>query len=492
MSAVHKPARLDDAISQFGLECLRPQFEQMTRVKEDPAWHGDASPWDHVKRVYDKLPLIIDTDVLIAAIVHDVGKALTVAPSFQRHEEVGYRLLEQILPSGPSFHRDKIIWLVQHHGDFRDDLQWRQLVQHHDFPDLMRLFYFDSLAMVPPRPEVFARVSTCYAHIGMVSAPRCVAFHLTKRCNLQCSICYSVFAGPTSQAQGELSLAVLERVLGDLRVMSAEQVILFGGEPLTRVDLEEIVGVCAAYGHDTEVVTNGSLLTRQRLTALYESGLRKIAISIDGTEKYHDVVRGEGSYDRAVQGLKLAREFGFRTRINTVVHAQNKDSVRDLVWSLAGVVDVHKLIYYSPLGRGDQLLWMRPDEWRKWCREIAMSVKGSKNETRLIVEQPYRQVSADVCSMVDPVIRFDGNVYPCVLLFTSSHDLGNVNRQRFAEIWRESRKWEQMRQDNADCIGYNHMFTGDLSSRPGESILLRNGAFRLTCPLKTYDVEDIC
>ena len=127
--------------------------------------------------------------------------------------------------------------------------------------------------------------------------PHVVAWNLTRRCNLECAHCY-IAAGPRETATGELDTAECRRIVDEiLAVNPAPLLILSGGEPLLRPDLEELAAHAAAGGATVVVGTNGTLLTDQRIAALKAAGVRGVAVSIDSLRPtYHDNFRhGKGS-----------------------------------------------------------------------------------------------------------------------------------------------------------------------------------------------------
>src|SRR5438093_3505017 len=70
--------------------------------------------------------------------------------------------------------------------------------------------------------------------------PHVVAWNLTKRCNLECAHCY-ISAGPHESAAAELETAECLRIVDEILATNhAPLVILSGGEPLLRPDLETI------------------------------------------------------------------------------------------------------------------------------------------------------------------------------------------------------------------------------------------------------------
>ena len=83
-------------------------------------------------------------------------------------------------------------------------------------------------------------------------------------------------------------------------------VIMTGGEPLMRQDLEK----CGRAIYDMEfpwgIVSNGSQLTPRRFESLLRAGIHSATISLDGFEADHEWMRGvPGSFRTAEQAVKM-------------------------------------------------------------------------------------------------------------------------------------------------------------------------------------------
>lgn len=105
-----------------------------------------------------------------------------------------------------------------------------------------------------------------------------IAAHIipVRRCNLSCTYCneYDDRSAPVPTAD------VLRRVdrLADL---GSGIVTLSGGEPLLHPDLDEIIRHIRRRGAIATLITNGYLLTRERIRRLNRAGLDHLQISID-------------------------------------------------------------------------------------------------------------------------------------------------------------------------------------------------------------------
>ena len=119
--------------------------------------------------------------------------------------------------------------------------------------------------------------------------PHIVAWNLTKRCNLACAHCY-ISAGSWHTADDELSTDQCLRILDEiLEVNPNPMLILTGGEPLLRDDLETLAERASSGGATVVVGTNGTRLTGERIDSLLEAGVKGVAVSIDSLRpEYHD------------------------------------------------------------------------------------------------------------------------------------------------------------------------------------------------------------
>lgn len=83
-------------------------------------------------------------------------------------------------------------------------------------------------------------------------------------------------------------------------------IVITGGEPLVRRDLEEVGKELYKQGYPWGFVTNGLALDEKRFRNLMNSGLRSVTVSLDGFEENHNWLRGrDDSYEKALQALSL-------------------------------------------------------------------------------------------------------------------------------------------------------------------------------------------
>ena len=147
-----------------------------------------------------------------------------------------------------------------------------------------------------------------------------VAAHIVpiRRCNLSCTYCneYDDYSKPvpTSDVQRRVDL---------LAGLGTGIVTVSGGEPLLHPDLDAIVARVRAQGMIATLITNGYLLTRERIAGLNRAGLDHLQISIDNVVPDEISKKSLKVLDKKLQWL--AEYAHFDVTINAVVGAETRN-----------------------------------------------------------------------------------------------------------------------------------------------------------------------
>ncbi len=135
-------------------------------------------------------------------------------------------------------------------------------------------------------------------------------------CNLRCHHCF-ISCSPDNDKFSFLSLATIQRFLTEAKSLGASEYYFTGGEPFAHPQMCDILEAALAFG-PTTVLTNATLLrdpVLNRLTALVSTALNRleIRVSLDGySAEMNDPVRGEGTFDRAMDGVQRLVHRGFK------------------------------------------------------------------------------------------------------------------------------------------------------------------------------------
>ena len=152
----------------------------------------------------------------------------------------------------------------------------------------------------------------------------------TTRCNLHCRHCGS----DCMAASADVDMP-LKDFLGALDTIPKEErppeftVVLTGGEPLLRPDIEEVGRAIRSRGCSWSMVSNGWFYDEAMHRRLMGAGMGALTISLDGLAPEHDWLRGrEGSFARTERAIAIAAA---EPRINfDVVSCINRRNVGQL------------------------------------------------------------------------------------------------------------------------------------------------------------------
>src|SRR5450631_4655372 len=149
---------------------------------------------------------------------------------------------------------------------------------------------------------------------AMVSTDHPFLAHIIpmRRCNLACTYCneFDDFSKPVPTDQ------MLRRVdqLGDL---GTSVITISGGEPMLHPQLDDIIHHMRKRRIVSGLITNGYLLTADRILRLNRSGLEWLQISIDNVNPDEVSKKSLKVLDRKLQ--LLAEHADFHVNINSVV-----------------------------------------------------------------------------------------------------------------------------------------------------------------------------
>lgn len=151
-------------------------------------------------------------------------------------------------------------------------------------------------------------------------------WHITHRCNLRCSHCYQTDYGrETTREELFGALDAYERFVRG-RALAA-QINLTGGEPLAHPDFFALAREIRRRGMALGVLSNGTLIGDAVAGRLADLDPRFVQISLDGTRRVHDAIRGEGSFDRAMYGVDALKRRGVRVNVSFTAQSLNYRSL---------------------------------------------------------------------------------------------------------------------------------------------------------------------
>jgi len=163
-----------------------------------------------------------------------------------------------------------------------------------------------------------------------IPQPLWLLAELTYACPLQCPYC----SNPVEMAsvKNELSTGDWLRVLREARKMGATQLGFSGGEPLTRIDLEELITEARQLGFYTNLITSGIGMDEKRIKAFKQAGLDHIQVSFQASsEELNNFIAGTNTFEHKKEMAHLVKKYGYPMVLCFVLHRKNEDQVKDIL-----------------------------------------------------------------------------------------------------------------------------------------------------------------
>jgi hypothetical protein len=194
---------------------------------------------------------------------------------------------------------------------------------------------------------------------------------VTKRCDLQCSVCFSTFQ--EHEAGYEPSIDEIERILKFLNSRNPKPpALLFsGGEPLERDDMPEIIGIAHKLHFMTIMATNGVKLAKSPDLArkLKEKGLNIVYLQFDSfTDAFYEKIRGQKLLKTKFEAIKNCRKYDIEIiLVNTLMRGFNDDEIGTIIKFGAQNSDIIRGIIFQPIAfTGRATRNPHNESWREW------------------------------------------------------------------------------------------------------------------------------
>ncbi|MFC7058456.1 TIGR04053 family radical SAM/SPASM domain-containing protein [Halovenus salina] len=299
--------------------------------------------------------------------------------------------------------------------------------------------------------------------------PFVLIWEVTQACELACKHCRA--EAEPQRHPDELTTAEGKQLLDEAASFGDDQlVVLSGGDPLARDDVPELVEYGTDQGLQMTMTPSGTnSLTPDRIQGLADSGLRRMAVSLDGASAAtHDEFRQEtGSFEQTIEAARHAKRAGLPLQINTTVCGETIEelpAIRDLVADLGAVL--WSVFFLVPVGRGRVLDPISPE-----CAERVMewlcSVQSDAPFGIKTTEAPHyrrvalqQQTDSEAGPKPDGIgrrtgitagdgfafVSHTGELFPSGFLAESA---GNVRDESLVKLYRNADLFEELRDPDA-------------------------------------------
>ena len=247
--------------------------------------------------------------------------------------------------------------------------------------------------------------------------------HITDRCNLKCKGCYSEDERCDKK---ELSFNELTKVVGNLKPLNLENIIISGGEPMIRKDLDKILELIKTElkPDNLIVITNGTVHNFDMLENIAPY-VDVLSVSLDTySSDCKAFLREDKIFDRIMEFIDRAKELYITLSILPTINHKNVDYINEYT----------KLSKKLGTNISFSLFTVKPDAEN---REFVLTTDDLKkivdyyrvNEIE-VEDVPLKDCLEGKCNCGTGEqlisVGTDGSLYPCHMLMEDEFKMGNL------------------------------------------------------------------
>ena len=266
---------------------------------------------------------------------------------------------------------------------------------------------------------------------------------LTHKCNQKCLHCFATNCFPEKPLLDQEWL----RLIDQLTYFEAPRLFFTGGEPLAHPSIYKLIAYASNKSIPTILGTNATLVNQSVSRKLVDSGLKEARVSLDGAnKKSHDLLRGEGSYDKTVLGIQTLINAGITISIRTTINKLNFEEVFEIGKLISSMnIQNWEIKNIIPSGRAlehPELLTTKTE------RSIALESLIKIYSQKLFPDINIKLMEGTLNNSIDlpdgikvaccpagrsmVLVQPNGDIIPCGYL--SSNVLGNIRRDYIMEV----------------------------------------------------------
>jgi MoaA/NifB/PqqE/SkfB family radical SAM enzyme len=252
---------------------------------------------------------------------------------------------------------------------------------------------------------------------------RILSLIVTEKCNSRCSYCLR----KAGKEQKEISFSILKNLILSAHRFGINHFSLTGGEFFIYPHWRETIKLIGILGGEVYIETNGAFLEEKSVGFLKKTlnnKITEILISLDSHKAdIHDKFRGPGSFNKAVQAIKLLRKHDIFIQTNVLLTPLNFMKEKDIL----NLIEFNKYlgvkrIFFSDaveIGRARKSKFVLTENQRKQIGLIFGKYNYFKEENQIEVSakvfkedygvQSCERIGREIC--VSP-----SGIYPCTFL----------------------------------------------------------------------------
>lgn len=347
---------------------------------------------------------------------------------------------------------------------------------------LLNNFVINASVTGTPKREEIAKREGC-------NIPWAILLDPTSACNLKCTGCWAAEYGSALS----MDLMLLDRIITEAEELGIHMFIFSGGEPLVRKT--DIIILCSKHSDSIFLAfTNGTLIDRQ-----FAGDMKAVqnfipAISVEGFREANDSRRGEGTYDKVLEAMRILRQERLPFGISTCYTSQNVEEVGSDAFIDAMIENGAKFCWYftyMPIGSGAPTNLMASDSQRAFMYRQVRRFRSEKPMFIIDFWNDGEFVGGCIAGGRSYIhINANGDVEPCAFIHYANHNIRDMSLLEALKspLFMEYRKGQP--------FNGNHLRPCPLLDNPGKlaEMVKKSGAHStdMACPEDVDALSEKC
>ena len=154
-------------------------------------------------------------------------------------------------------------------------------------------------------------------------------WHITERCQNKCKHCYMYDAEYKRRLQNEKGIKEFIEILDNIErfeekyQVNIDSFYITGGDPLAHPDCYKLFEELNKRKRNIHILGIPERVTLEEIALLKNKKILSYQLSIDGTKEIHDSIRGEGSFQKTINALRLLNKYGIESKVMFTLNRKN-------------------------------------------------------------------------------------------------------------------------------------------------------------------------
>ena len=274
-------------------------------------------------------------------------------------------------------------------------------------------------------------LSVVFKRVFIWGYPYAVSIETSAICNLRCPEC-PTGKNTMEREQGLLSYPDFTQLINKVEEYAVYLNLSLQGEPFLNPDLFKMIRYATDHNIYTSLSTNGHFLDSLTAVEIIQSGLKKIIISVDGTDQEtYEIYRKGGSLKKVLDGIgylsnaKTEKQTKYpEIIIQFIVFMQNEHQIKE-IQQLGIQLGATKVELKSAQLNGNDIGLLTTIE--KFGRY-------SKENKTLTIKSKLRNRCFRLWETL--VITWDSTVVPCCFDKSVQYKIGNLKNNNLSSVWK--------------------------------------------------------